>query len=389
MITRRPHRPAADRRNINAVATELVRTYGPVILEDACRFSACRADADDAYQRALEILITKSPTTDPEFLVPWIRTIARREATAIARKRRKSVVLSDDFSQQPSLEHDPEERAEMLEEATHGIEALSSLSGDQVQCLVAQAEGYSYEEIAEITGFSRRKVSRCVNEGRAKFLNRADRIATGSECERVRPVVDKFADGDQSAALAARAHLRGCAACREHLRRSRMASRRIRAIFPPGLFLVKSPPVGFFEHIADAGDAVVSRFKTLVKHPHETLATGNAKFVATVAVVGVVAIGGLVGVVRDGDSDESRVGTTAPQPTAQSYELVDLQVDEEPVKKKSARKKAKKKRAKRPARSTPQPQSQGPAVAPNPDPVSPNASSPVDDGSSEFLPEQR
>lgn len=389
MITRRPIRTAADRRNINAVATELVRTYGPVILEDACRFSACQADADDAYQRALEILITKSPTTDPEFLIPWIRTIARREATAISRKRQKSLVLGDDYSQQPSLEHDPETRAEMREDAARGIEALSTLTDDQVQCLVAHAEGYTYDEIAEITGFSNRKVTRCVTEGRSRFLTRAEQISTGTECERIRPTVEKFASGDQSAALAARAHLRGCSACREHLRRSRLASQRVRALFPPGLFLLKSAPIGPGELVADIANSFIAKTKTLVQHSHDVIVSTSAKQVAAVALIGTVAIGGVVGIFKPGEPRPPSSGTSSPQVAPKTYQFVELETVRADDKKRS--KQASSKRGKREERRSNEP-TQSPVVAPQVEsnPLSSqNTSAQVDDGSSEFLPEQR
>ena len=389
MITRRHPRTVAGRQTINDVAAELVQTYGPVILEDAYRFSACKADAEDAYQRTLEILLTKAPSTDPEQLKPWIRTVARREAIAIARKR-KRVMEIHDLSKQPALDYNPDDRVEMMAEASLGMEALSTLSQDQIRCLLAQAEGFNHEEIAEITGFSRRKVTRCISEGRMKFLSGVQRISTGSECDRLRHTIERFAEGDQAAALKARVHLRGCAACREHLRDSRLAHRRVRAIFPPGLFLVKSPPVDFIELLSDLGSTIVSRTKNFVSHPLESLATTNAKLAATAAVVGVVAVGGLMGVVRDGEREDSHRGNTASQPAASSYELVELQTvapAERPE-----RKSSKKKRSKRSARETSEPRQQRSVATPNPQPTPEavqNTPRPVDDGSSEFLPEQR
>jgi hypothetical protein len=35
-------------------------------------------DAEDAYQRGLEILLTKAPTTREEELVPWLKTVVLR-----------------------------------------------------------------------------------------------------------------------------------------------------------------------------------------------------------------------------------------------------------------------------------------------------------------------
>ena len=76
-----------DRLELDRVATDLVVKYGSLILQDATRYSVNSSDAEDAYQRSLEILLTKAPTTDPAQLVPWLRTVVRNEALAIAKSR--------------------------------------------------------------------------------------------------------------------------------------------------------------------------------------------------------------------------------------------------------------------------------------------------------------
>ena len=54
----RPSRPEVER-----VALDLLQRRGGEILTTARRYSSSAEDAEDAYQRALEILITKAPTT--------------------------------------------------------------------------------------------------------------------------------------------------------------------------------------------------------------------------------------------------------------------------------------------------------------------------------------
>ena len=61
-------RPA--RREIDPTALALLERYGAQILATARRYAATPEDAEDAYQRAFEILLTKAPTTTEQELVP-------------------------------------------------------------------------------------------------------------------------------------------------------------------------------------------------------------------------------------------------------------------------------------------------------------------------------
>ncbi len=63
---------------MDEVALELLARHGPQILATARRYAATPEDAEDAYQRAFEILLTKAPTTREEELVPWLKTVVIR-----------------------------------------------------------------------------------------------------------------------------------------------------------------------------------------------------------------------------------------------------------------------------------------------------------------------
>ncbi len=150
-------------------AARLVRLHGAQILATARRYSAGFHDAEDAYQRAVAILLTKAPTTREEELLPWVKTVAKHEAFALRRERERAA---------PPTEHgvapDPpvpgsgaHERAERYELLRMSAEALGRLKPQEARCIRLRAQGYSYREICALTDWSYTKVNRCLTEGRA------------------------------------------------------------------------------------------------------------------------------------------------------------------------------------------------------------------------------
>ena len=75
MLIRRA-RPA--RAEIDEAALELLARHGAQILATARRYAVTPEDAEDAYQRGLEILLTKAPSTSEDDLVPWLKTVVIR-----------------------------------------------------------------------------------------------------------------------------------------------------------------------------------------------------------------------------------------------------------------------------------------------------------------------
>jgi DNA-directed RNA polymerase specialized sigma24 family protein len=62
------------------VAAELMRRHGAEVMASAQHWAETPEDAEDAYQRGMEIMLKKAPSTDPEHLVPWLKTVVKREA---------------------------------------------------------------------------------------------------------------------------------------------------------------------------------------------------------------------------------------------------------------------------------------------------------------------
>jgi hypothetical protein len=128
-----------------------------------------------------------------------------------------------------------DERAERYERLRVGAEAMASLKPQEIRCLLLKAEGLSYREICQATGFSYTKVNRCITEGRRAFLKRVAGIEAGAECERLAPLISKVADGEATPdeMRLVRPHLKGCLACKATLREYRETPARLAGLVPP------------------------------------------------------------------------------------------------------------------------------------------------------------
>src|ERR687898_469519 len=227
LMTRRD-RPA--RGEIDAAALALLARHGAQILATARRYAATPEDAEDAYQRGVEILLTKAPSTREEELIPWLKTVVKHEAFALRRQRDRHSPVTDDgeLRDRPgvSVTH---EQAERLERPRQGAEAPSQLKPHEVRALVLKAEGFSYREICSMTGWSYTKVNRLLTEGRRAFLRRGSGLARRARCARPEPLLSALADGEASAADLdlLRPHMRTCLSCRAALREFRAAPERV------------------------------------------------------------------------------------------------------------------------------------------------------------------
>jgi RNA polymerase sigma factor (sigma-70 family) len=169
-------------------ALALVATHDAAFRRTARRHSICAEDAEDACQRALEILLTKAPPCEGARLVAWMHTVTKREAMAVRRSRerllgaRPAGAHDDDLLPLDALAADapgPVERAERRERVARSSEALAALKPQERRALVLKAHGYSYAEIQRLCGWTYTKVNRCMAEGRRAFLERFAEIYGG------------------------------------------------------------------------------------------------------------------------------------------------------------------------------------------------------------------
>jgi RNA polymerase sigma factor (sigma-70 family) len=229
-------RTRPSRGEIDEAALALLARHGAQILATARRYAANPEDAEDAYQRGLEILLTKAPTTREEELVPWLKTVVKHEAFALRRQRERLTPVTGDGEpiERGTGAAATHEQAERYERLGQSAEALSRLKPQEIRCLVLRAQGLSYREICETTGFTYTKVNRCLTEGRQALAGRLAGIEEGAECARLAPLLSALADGEADAATVARLrpHLKTCLSCRARLREYRAAPARVAAIVP-------------------------------------------------------------------------------------------------------------------------------------------------------------
>ncbi|HEV2791205.1 MAG TPA: sigma-70 family RNA polymerase sigma factor, partial [Solirubrobacterales bacterium] len=215
------------------------------------KYSLCADDVDDALQRGFEILLRKAPTEDPRELLKWMQTVVKHEALAVRRDRERLLAGPAPAEAEPDPDEwiallpatsaGPEEKAERREAIARSREALQALKPHELRALTLLAEGYSYVEIGEITGFSPTKINRCLAEGRERFRGLISRSEDGRRCVEMRPLLSAFCDGEAEAAEVAelREHLRACPHCRATLRAYRAAPAAAAAL-APGLLVTRS-----------------------------------------------------------------------------------------------------------------------------------------------------
>jgi RNA polymerase sigma factor (sigma-70 family) len=282
-------------------AVEMFARHEQALRRTARRYSLCADDGDDALQRALEILLTKAPTDNPRELIRWTQTVVKHEALAVRRERER--ILSgpaaapseqgreDWVALIPAQADGPPERAERREAVARSREALQALKPQELRALSLLAEGYSYAEIGQITGFSQTKINRCLAEGRDRFRSFLARSEDGRRCAEMGPLLSAFCDGeagDEETAML-REHLHACANCRATLRAYRAAPGAAAALAPT-LPLSRS----LLDRAHDAFAGLASRFGggggATDSALSQVAATGGARGAGMVALAKVLAV---------------------------------------------------------------------------------------------------
>ncbi|MBI4897064.1 MAG: sigma-70 family RNA polymerase sigma factor [Actinobacteria bacterium] len=265
----------------------------------ARRHSVSAADAEDAFQRALEKLLTRAPHADEDRLRAWLLTVVRNEALTIVRtyKRSSHEPFDEALAGQVAPDADLADGAVAVERLAHGSEALKRITADQMRCLLLRADGLNYYEICDRTGFSYPKVNRCLTEGRKAFRGHVSMIADGGECRRLEPALSQIADGVATAELVedAQIHLRNCLACRQTLVEFRLAPSDVAALFPVGLSL--SHGGSALARVGELAQNMISafheRFVQFAPMQQGAEAVFAKKAVATAAVAAALAGGGV------------------------------------------------------------------------------------------------
>lgn len=160
-------------------AVVLLAAHGGAFARTARRVSICVDDADDALQRATEILLTKAPPHPQPRLAAWMHLVTRREALRVRAERERLLappLTARSQADEPDIVERivspvpcPAEHFERIESARDRARRLGRLKPQERRALCLTAEGFSYAEICEMTGWTYTKVNRCLAEGRARL----------------------------------------------------------------------------------------------------------------------------------------------------------------------------------------------------------------------------
>lgn len=297
-------------RTIAAHADSLLRT--------ARRYSVCPEDAQDAYQRALEIFMSHADRLDGAKAAGWLHVVVKREAQTIRRSRQRFPQSHDvdlDDQEAPSVPT-PDERLASLDLVGRAAEALQRLKPQELRALWLKAQGHSYSEISTLTGWSYTKVNRCLTEGRRSFLSRYATIESGAECERWLGVISAMVDGEATSEqiVQIRPHLRNCPGCRTTLKTLQRSAEPLSAVLPIPLMAAGAAGVG-----DPAASFVIRVYEMLVGGVHDRAAatviktqavleaSAAGKAAAIAGATAAVASGGYATVERSlGDSGSTR-----------------------------------------------------------------------------------
>lgn len=297
-----PSSPTAEERR-HAACMAMARAPG--LIRFASRYTSSLHDAEDAYQRSMEIALTSAPVTEPRRFMAWLHAVLRNEALALARARRREAPgaeadLADAVAGGVEDGLPLHALAEWRERYRSIQDGLAGLTDAQRICLILQSAGASYERIRQITGYSLRKVERSVLEGRASLRSWEVRLQTGEVCERLHPAIDRVALGHASAGerRSVARHVRHCGPCRALLRDRRESNEWLGALAPVALFAGESflrtpdptPAIAWWERIATGATV---RAGTAIQMAMELPGAALAKVGAGTAAVVIAGAAGI------------------------------------------------------------------------------------------------
>lgn len=171
------HTDTAEQRRqarVWPLAEQLYRERHRYLLRIARRNAADRQDAEDSVAAAFASFLEKF---DPDCGSPplgWITLAARRNCWAAYRRRRPARGAGQEVSTDPgqpgfsveSLRSEADGPAERLGSVQEARAGLARLKPAERRALGLLALGYSYHEIMQTTGWTYRKTSRSIYEGR-------------------------------------------------------------------------------------------------------------------------------------------------------------------------------------------------------------------------------
>jgi len=157
---------------------QLLRSHRDTLLRQARSHSRRPEDADDALSDACIQFLRFYDGPAGRDALRWMLLVVKRCAWAIrrqsvTRESRYLLALREDNGEStevviPDDRSGPDELVERAEETAKLLTLIEQLKPDERTALILRGLGCSYAEICELRGWSRRKVNRCLAEGRSR-----------------------------------------------------------------------------------------------------------------------------------------------------------------------------------------------------------------------------
>ena len=159
-------KPDAKDNSAQWLRRVMERHEGP-LLRYAVRILGDAERARDVVQDTFLRLLTGGRDRGGDHLTEWLFTVCRNRALDVCRKERRMAPLSEQAQQaQPAAEASPDATAELREQAGRVTEALGTLPTNQQEVLRLKFQnGFSYKQIAGITGLSVSNVGFLIHTG--------------------------------------------------------------------------------------------------------------------------------------------------------------------------------------------------------------------------------
>jgi RNA polymerase sigma factor (sigma-70 family) len=311
-----PHTQDSD-----TLVVETVRRHAEQALGIARRHTKTPEDALDAYARALLKLVRHKARLRADTVHLWLFEVVRREAVDVCEQRRRLVAVEEGELHGLIYEHveSAEERVLALDVASRAGEALRALKTDEARALTLQAAGLSYLEIADRFGWSSRKTSRALSEGRSGFRRRYAELESGEVCARWTEIIASGRKAPAWERARLRAHLANCPGCHAAVRELDDTSSVLAVVLPVALAGASAADRDrLVARVVDAlgrfGDALVGglieRTTGAVLKLQALAEAASAAKLAAVAASAVAVTGGGVAAVREA----TEAHPSAPRP---------------------------------------------------------------------------
>ena len=296
----------------------------PGLLRYAARFAPSLEDAEDAYQRGMEVALAKGPICPLDEFIAWLHTVIRNEAISMSRRRGRETPAGDDLQDAVDARRtearEPSAVAEWRERYRTLQDAMTTLNEAERVCLLLRTAGVSRAEIGVMTGFTDRKVERSIVRARKRLHAWHLDLAAGERCITIKEALERVADheaGSRERKMVSR-HVRHCGPCRATLRARRQTNAGIMTLVPvavvgavaTGLAVPDTSPA------VDVVDRTTARLTVAVGQAWQTMidlpALMSARVGAGALAITVAGVAGVPMVANTMRPDPASTTATAP-----------------------------------------------------------------------------